>query len=80
MLLSFTPFQANYIKSFPLHHSQQVISENEKECRIKLHVYITHDFVMELLSMGENVKVLKPAGLINEIKRVYEVARKQYEK
>ena len=60
--------QANYVKSLPLHHSQKVISENETECIIELYMSPTYDFVMELLSMGSEMKVLEPKNLQEEIK------------
>ncbi|WP_269227498.1 helix-turn-helix transcriptional regulator [Flavobacterium eburneipallidum] len=60
--------QANYIKSLPLHHSQKVVSENETECIIELFMSPTYDFVMELLSMGSEIKVLEPKSLQEEIK------------
>ncbi len=55
--------QANYVKSLPLHYSQRIISENEKECVIGLFLSPTYDFVMELLSMGSEVRVLEPTSL-----------------
>ena len=78
VVLSLTPFQAKYIKSLPLHHSQKVILENEKECRISLTLYITYDFTMEILSLGKNVTVLEPQSLIDEIKNKYKQALKNY--
>jgi len=60
--------QANYVKTLPLHHSQKVISENETECIIELYMSPTYDFVMELLSMGLEMKVLEPKNLQKEIK------------
>jgi len=39
---------------------------------------ITHDLIMELLSYGETVKILKPESLISEIKEVYLASLKQY--
>ena len=70
--------QANYIKSLPLHHSQKIISENKTECVIELHMSPTYDFVMELLSMGAEVKVLKPKSLQEEIKEKLQVALDLY--
>jgi predicted DNA-binding transcriptional regulator YafY len=60
--------QADYIKSLPLHSSQKIVSENDKECIIELHLSPTYDFQMELLSMGKEIKVLEPESLRNEIK------------
>jgi predicted DNA-binding transcriptional regulator YafY len=78
IILSFTPFQGKYIKSLPLHETQQIIIDNSNEFQIKLKLYITLDFIMELLSLGENVKVLKPKSLIKDIKMKHEMAFKQY--
>jgi len=65
IVLSFDPVQGKYIKSLPLHHTQQIIIDNEDELQVKLKLYVTHDFVMELLSFSDNMKVLKPASLAN---------------
>jgi predicted DNA-binding transcriptional regulator YafY len=71
IILSLDPVQGKYIKSLPLHRSQEIIVDNEDELRIKLTLYITHDFYMELLSMGEDVKVIQPVTLIKKLKTTY---------
>jgi predicted DNA-binding transcriptional regulator YafY len=78
IILSFYPEQGKYIKSLPLHESQEIVVDNEDEFQITLKLYITHDFKMELLSYGENVKVLLPASLAEQLKADYEKAWKQY--
>ena len=77
--LSFDPFQGKYIKSLPLHESQQILIDNEKELRIKLTLVITYDFFMELLSYGENLRVIKPESLINKMKSTFKKALKLYD-
>jgi predicted DNA-binding transcriptional regulator YafY len=79
VILSFTPFQGKYIKSLPLHESQQVLVDNNEELRVKLTLFITHDFFMELLSFGDNMKVIQPESLINDIKTSLKNVLKQYE-
>ncbi|MCB0502240.1 MAG: WYL domain-containing protein [Bacteroidetes bacterium] len=69
--LSFDPFQGKYIKTLPLHESQQILIDNEDELRIRLTLYITHDFLMELLSYGENLRVIKPQRLIDDLKSIF---------
>lgn len=78
VILSFDPFQAKYIKSLPIHDSQEILNDNEDELLIRLNIYITHDFIMELLSFGDTVKVIKPESLISEIKSSYQNALNQY--
>lgn len=63
VVLSFTVEQGKYIESLPLHSSQKELINNEKEYRIELYVHPTYDFVMELLSLGSQVKVLEPESL-----------------
>ncbi len=78
IILSFTPFQAKSIKTLPLHHTQEVLEENEHETRIKLKLYPTFDFIMELLSFGDNVKVIEPQSLAERIQSEHEKAFKRY--
>lgn len=78
IILSFEPTQGKYIKSLPLHESQEVLIDNEQEIRIKIKIYPTHDFLMEILSHGEYVKVIQPVGLIEQLKSIYSNALNQY--
>lgn len=78
VILSFDPFQGKYIKTLPLHESQVILKDNEQELLIKLSLYITHDFFMEVLSFGENVKVIQPESLISDLKRTYKTVLKLY--
>jgi predicted DNA-binding transcriptional regulator YafY len=71
IILSFDPIQGKYIKTLPLHESQQVLIDTEDEFRIKLTLFITHDFFMELLSYGDKVRVIKPESLINDLKSTF---------
>lgn len=68
VVLSFTPLQGKYIKSQPLHTSQEVLADNPTECRISLDVVINHELQMLLLSYGANVKVLEPQQLVEKMK------------
>ena len=78
VILSFDPFQGKYIKTLPLHESQVILKDNEQELLIKLSLYLTHDFFMEVLSFGENVKVIQPESLISDLKRTYKNVLKLY--
>lgn len=81
IILSFAPISGRYSDALPLHESQVTLIDNDKEFRIKLNIKITLDFIMELLSQGQNVKVIAPKHLketlINthkmSIKRLQEV-------
>ena len=78
IVLSFDPLQGKYLKSLPLHESQVVLTDNEEELKIGLNLVITHDFLMEILSYGENVKVIKPESLVNVVKAALQNALNLY--
>ena len=78
VVLSFEPLQGKYVKSYPLHGSQKILKDNENELLIQLKLFITHDFIMDILSFGENVKVIQPASLIADVKSSYQDALNLY--
>lgn len=78
IILSFDQFQGKYIKTLPLHDTQQVLVDNDEEMKIKLKLCLTHDLVMELLSFGDNMKVIEPKSLADQIKQAHEKAYRQY--
>ena len=78
VILSFDPYQGKYIKSLPLHESQEILKDNDKELLIRLYLFVTHDFLMEILSHGENVKVIQPENLIADLKSTFKKALRQY--
>lgn len=69
IVLQFTNFQAKYIKSLPLHASQEIISENEEHCQFTYFMHPTNDFVMEILKYGEEVTVVSPESLKQTVKQ-----------
>jgi len=70
--LSFTYQAGKYVTAYPLHHSQKVIKESAEtdEVLIELYLVIAYDFIKEILSHGLQVKVLQPASLKKEIKKI----------
>ncbi len=66
--LKFTEGQGNYIRTMPLHHSQQILQDENGEMIVRLRLVPTYDFVQEILSHGEFIQVLEPKSLGNELK------------
>jgi proteasome accessory factor B len=74
IVLALEPTQGQYIKSFPLHASQRVLVDTDAELLIQLTVYNTHDLLMELLSLGDQVQVLAPASLRMQVSQIHAAA------
>jgi predicted DNA-binding transcriptional regulator YafY len=79
VVLSCTRHKGMYFKSLPLHESQKILIDNEDELRIKLNLYITHDFIIELQSHGDEIKIIQPLKLADKIKQSFKNAFEQYE-
>lgn len=78
ILLRFNPDEAPYLKTLPIHSSQQIISENNHELLIRLYVLETYELYSLLLSYGDKVEVLSPSRLRERFKGVLESALKKY--
>lgn len=67
IILSFDPEQGKYIKTYPLHETQQTVTDNVEEFRIRLKLHITHDLIMNLMSYGDTLRIISPKSLIDTI-------------
>jgi len=79
VVLSFTPLQGKYIKTLPMHSSQRILVDNEQELQIKLRIIPNFEFQQQILKLGDNVKVIQPQWLADEIKTVLTNTLKQYD-
>ena len=74
------PNQGEYLKTMPLHPSQEILKDTGNEIMVKVRLKPNWEFIMELLSYGEYVEVLEPASLRKKIQEKLEAALAVYEK
>jgi hypothetical protein len=60
--------KANYFATMPLHHSQVIEEKSKSKVSITLTLCPAHDFVMEVLSHGADVKVVSPKSIVSRVK------------
>ncbi|MBO6213127.1 WYL domain-containing protein [Algoriella sp.] len=70
IVLSVTKKQAAYLESLPLHESQEVLGTNNDEVLIGLELFLTEDFISEILSMSRSVTVIEPKKLKDRISEI----------
>ncbi|HJF71476.1 MAG TPA: WYL domain-containing protein [Butyricimonas virosa] len=75
--LAFDRYDKAYLKSSPLHPSQQIIKEDENGFVIQLKLKITSDFIMELLSRSNSLQVIAPQSLKEHIRHIFEAGVKR---
>jgi len=72
VILSFNKVQKAYVLTQELHETQEIISNTEEALLIRLKVGVTIELIMNIMSFGENVKVIKPESLKLKIKEKLE--------
>ena len=72
--------QANYLRSLPMHHSQEEIESNEDYSIFTVYLRPTFDFQQEILWNGDAVEVLEPLWLREEIAEKVKAMRAKYNK
>jgi proteasome accessory factor B len=78
IVLSVSKKQAEYLKSLPLHESQKINETNNDEVLVELELFLTEDFISELLALSRTVTVIKPQKLIDKLKTILEVTLNKY--
>ncbi len=76
VVLAFNARDGYFLKSLPLHHSQEIIADNPEkdEFVIRVHLKITKDFVMEILSRSASLQVIEPLHLRSKVCSLLEEA------
>ncbi|HIN39376.1 MAG TPA: WYL domain-containing protein [Flavobacteriales bacterium] len=79
IMLSFTPLQGNYVLTKPLHHTQKIIKQTGDELIISCNVVPNFEFMEQILSFGNHVKVLRPKEIVEAVKGIIAKMSKQYQ-
>jgi predicted DNA-binding transcriptional regulator YafY len=78
IILRFSPLMGRYIKTLPLHHSQEIVEENERGISFKYFLCVNPELKSIILSYADDVKVISPNSLIKEIYSMLKKAARQY--
>lgn len=74
IILKYDSLDGAFVKTLPLHHTQQIVSETPDSITIKLNLRITNDFVMAVLSRSRSVEVIAPQHLRERVRKVWQEA------
>lgn len=77
--IAFTPFQAKYVETLPLHWSQKEIKRDENWIIYEYYLIPNFELEQKILGFGIEAKVHKPIKLKNRIKHLLEACLKNYE-
>ncbi|MBC8156230.1 MAG: WYL domain-containing protein [Bacteroidetes bacterium] len=67
IMLSFSPLFGRYVKAKPIHQTQEIVSDTDECCVVRLRLAPNRDLLMHLRSYGEHLTVLQPRSLVQEL-------------
>lgn len=76
--IEFTKQQAQYLITQPIHHSQKVLKETKDKVVFTFNVHPTYEFISLLLGYRENVKIISPKKVVDQIITIIDQIRKTY--
>ena len=79
VVLKFTAYQARYIRTLPLHHSQAEVTTKGDEVTFSYLLIPNYELEQKIMMYGEEVEVLEPKPLRDRIKTRLKKAAGLYE-
>ncbi|MFW5872640.1 MAG: helix-turn-helix transcriptional regulator [bacterium] len=79
VILNVTPIQWRYIKTQPIHKSQELIRESESEYIVRLTLIPNYEFIQRILMNASGVHVIKPLWLREKVIELLRETLKRYE-
>jgi proteasome accessory factor B len=76
--LFFNKEQANYVRTLPWHESQEIIETNDAGIIVSYNLIKNRELIYQIVSKGEQVKVLEPKSLATEVADIHRMASAQY--
>ena len=74
------PYQANYLRSLPLHHSQREIETTKDYVVFYYHLAPTFEFKQAVLSLMDTAEILEPQSLRSELAEIVSKMHEAYHK
>jgi predicted DNA-binding transcriptional regulator YafY len=80
VVLKANPTASKYIDSQPFHHSQKQIEQSNGEITFELKVFLSEEFIRELLSYAGEIEIVQPKELIDIINERFQRALDIYKR
>ncbi|EIJ38678.1 hypothetical protein JoomaDRAFT_1667 [Galbibacter orientalis DSM 19592] len=78
VIISFNSRQGHYLKTLPIHNTQEIIEENSEFLIIKVMVKPSYEFYSKILSYGSDAKIISPKSVIDKVIDTLNKAKDQY--
>lgn len=69
VVLSVNPVQGRYLKSLPLHASQEIIEEGAEAVRLKVSIIPNYEFIQKVMMIGPEARVVRPQWIADWVRQ-----------
>ncbi|TBN06695.1 WYL domain-containing protein [Hyunsoonleella flava] len=78
VIISFKSKQGHYLKTLPIHHTQEIVEENKEFLIIKVIVKPSYEFYSKIFSYGSDARIISPKSVIAKVVDALKNAQAQY--
>ena len=78
VIIEFNSEQGNYLKTLPIHNTQETLEDNDEKLTIKVLVKPSYEFYSKILSYGNTATIISPQSLKNHFKSILIAAVSNY--
>ena len=68
VIVTMDAYQGNFVKTLPLHETQEVLINNETEFRVSIKVKPSFEFYAKILSYGACLQIISPPEIVDEVR------------
>lgn len=79
VIISFDPYQGNYLKTLPIHSSQKIVKETSDEFIVSVQVQPSYEFYSKIKSYGEQAVIISPPEVREHLLNCFKTVLNQYD-
>jgi predicted DNA-binding transcriptional regulator YafY len=80
VIIRFNPRQGNYLRTLPMHSSQEIIEDDEEKFLIKVLVKPSYEFYSKIFSYGSDALIISPKTVADKVLKTFQTAIQHYNK
>lgn len=78
VIISFTPDTGNYVRTLPIHGTQEIIEDTSEKFIIKLKVIPSYEFYSKIYSYGSSATIVAPEHIKSRFQNTFKEAVENY--
>ena len=78
VIINFNPKQGNYLRTLPIHKTQEIIEDNNENFKIKVVAKPSYEFYSKIFSYGSDATIISPKPIRERVLKTFEKVINNY--